>query len=160
MFEKLRALAAEHREVIAYLFWGAMTTAVSWASYTLLALLLRGVGRELTLLGRGVSVTVLVANVFSWVCAVLFAFVTNKLRVFRSASWQRAVVLPEFAKFIASRLATGILEIVAVPALVAFGLDQAIGGVEGMVAKILVTVVVVILNYVLSKLLVFRRREE
>jgi putative flippase GtrA len=69
-------------------------------------------------------------------------------------------MIPEFLKFVTARLATGVMEIVGVPLLVYLGLDQKIAGIEGMAAKVLVSIVVIILNYVLSKLLVFRSKQE
>lgn len=152
----LRKLFEKHREIIAYLFWGVMTTLVSWASYALFALLFRGVTAQPRLFGLTVSVQVFLASLLSWVCAVLFAYVTNKLWVFRSRSWASSVVVPEILKFFSARAATGVLEIAAVPLLTAAGLDQTIFGIDGMLAKGIVTFVVILLNYILSKLIVFR----
>ena len=155
---KLKELFIRYREIISYLFWGVMTTVVSWVTYALFDLLFRGVAAELHVFGLSVSVEVLLDSVLSWICAVLFAYVTNKLWVFESKSWEKQVVLPEVVKFFSARAATGVLEIVGVPLLTALGLDQTIFGVEGMLAKVVVSVIVVILNYVLSKLLVFREK--
>ena len=157
---RLRALYEKYREIISYLFWGVMTTLVSWLTYALFDLVFRGVGAQLHVFWLSISVTVLMDSILSWICAVLFAYVTNKLWVFESKSWDRQVVWPEIAKFFSARAATGVLEIVAVPLLTAIGLDQTIFGVEGMLAKVIVTVVVVILNYILSKLLVFRTKTD
>ena len=131
-----------YREAIDYLFWGVMTTAVSWVSYSLFVLL---------------GASVFWGNAGSWVCAVSFAFVTNKLWVFRSKSWAGAIVLPELGKFLSSRVATGVFEVIAVPALVALGLNQTVFGIDGIVAKVIVSVVVIVLNYILSKLFVFKK---
>ncbi len=154
--EKLRELFVKYREIIAYLFWGVMTTLVSWATYALFEFLFHNVSGELF----GVALSIQLANILSWICAVLFAFVTNKLWVFDSKSWAANVVWPEFLKFLSARIATGVLEVVGVPLLVRLGLDQTLFGREGFVAKILVSIIVIILNYVLSKLLVFRKKKE
>ena len=148
MMNKLCKLYHAYKEAIDYLFWGGMTTVVSWGSYTLFVLLLQG------MMGEG-SV-VFWSNLGSWVCAVSFAFVTNKLWVFQSKSWAGSIVFPELTKFLSSRVATGVFEMIAVPALVAIGLNQTIFGIDGMVSKMLVSVAVVILNYILSKLFVFK----
>ena len=140
----------KYREAIDYLFWGGMTTVISWGSYSLFVLLLGSSLKQ--------TATVFWANILSWVCAVLFAFVTNKLWVFNSKSWASSVLFPELTKFLSSRIATGVFEMIAVPALVAIGLKQTIFGIDGMVSKILVSVVVVILNYILSKLFVFKNK--
>ncbi|MBQ7089689.1 MAG: GtrA family protein, partial [Clostridia bacterium] len=102
---KIIALLKRYREVIAYLFWGGMTTLVSWGSYAAFALLLGGLPA---------AAASAVANVLSWVCAVVFAFVTNKLWVFQSKSWAAAVWLKEFGSFLSARVATGVLEIAGV----------------------------------------------
>ncbi|MGN0353863.1 MAG: GtrA family protein [Muricoprocola sp.] len=148
MIEKI---FVKHGEMISYLFWGAMTTVVSWGSY---ALFFRSLGGILT-----VSSAVTAANVLSWLCAILFAFAVNKQWVFRSRSWKRKIWWPEFVKFVSSRIVTGILEIAGVPLLVKMGLDFRIMGIDGMLAKIMVSVVVVILNYFFGKFLVFRKKK-
>ena len=142
MFKFICKIYEAYKEAIDYLFWGGMTTVVSWGSYSLFVLL-----------GTGVFW----GNVGSWVCAVTFAFVTNKLWVFQSKSWSGTVVFPELGKFLSSRVATGVFEMVAVPALVAIGLNQTIFGIDGMVSKVVVSVAVIVLNYVLSKLFVFKK---
>ena len=143
MLQKIKATAHKHQEILSYLFWGVMPTLVSWGMYSFFVTVMKSVAT---------------ANILSWICAVLFAFITNKMWVFRSTGWLLSSVLPELWKFIAARLATGLLEIIGVPFLVSIGLRQRILGIEGMASKILVSIVVVILNYVLSKLLVFKNK--
>ncbi len=133
-----------------------MTTIVSWGTYSIFTILLQDVKQEFSVFGLQVSVMVVSANVLSWICAVVFAFVTNKLWVFQSREWKRQVWIPELGKFVSARVATGILEMVAVPLLVGIGMNQTIFGIEGMVAKVIVSVVVVLLNYVFSKLFIFK----
>ena len=142
MFKFICKIYHAYKEAIDYLFWGGMTTVVSWGTYSLFVLL---------------GASIFWGNALSWVCAVLFAFVTNKLWVFQSKSWEGSVLFPELGKFLSSRVATGIFEMIAVPALVAIGLNQTIFGIDGMVSKVLVSIAVVILNYILSKLFVFKK---
>ena len=80
--------------------------------------------------------------------------------MFESRSFAPSVVFPEFFRFASARVVTGLLESFLVPFLVGRGLNQTIFGIEGSIAKILVSVIVVILNYVFSKLLVFRKKKE
>ena len=159
--KRIKELYLKHREVIDYLFWGAMTTVVSFVTYSLFVLLFDAVYGDgtISLFGLELSLTVTLANILSWVCAVLFAFVTNKLWVFRSKSWRASVALSEFAKFLSARIVTGILEMAAVPLLVALGLDMAIFGIDGAIAKGIVTVLVIILNYIFSKLFIFKNKK-
>lgn len=145
---KIIDLVKKHWEIISYLFWGGMTTLVSWGSYSIFVFIL---GDK--------EWNVAVANVLSWICAVVFAYVTNKLWVFNSKSWNVKVILPELIKFLSARVVTGIFEIVSVPLLVELGLNQTIFGIDGMVAKVLVSVVVVLLNYVFSKLFIFKKNK-
>lgn len=129
------------KEILCYLFWGVLTTLVSWLSYSLFAWL---------------TGSVTVANILSWLCAVAFAFVTNKQWVFGSKDWGAKTVWRELLRFLSARLVTGVLELVGVPLLACFG-GQALLGIEGLGAKVIVTVVVVLLNYVFSKRIIFRK---
>ena len=126
---------ARHREGLLYLFFGALTTAVSWGSFYLFC--------YPWALGE------LVAEALSWTAAVLFAFVTNRTFVFRAGDrplW-RALGL-----FVAARLLT-----------LAFGegvlfLFTTLMGYEPMAVKILSELTILALNYLFSKVLVFRRK--
>ena len=133
-------------EVIRYLVMGGLTTLVSWGTYALLA--------------RNLGMGITVSNILSWVCAVIFAYLTNKVWVFHSYSWKVGFVLREVALFISARLVTGVIEMDGVPLLVKAGLNQKLFGVKGMLAKVAVSILVVILNYVFSKLIIFRKKEK
>ncbi len=141
--KRLKELYFKYREPVDYLFFGGLTTAVNWLAYALSVGVL------------GLSVTA--GNIFSWVCAVAFAFVTNKLWVFRSKSWAWPQWGKEAAAFVGGRVFSGLVELAGLPLLMKLGLDQTLFGVEGFVAKIAISVVVIILNYFLSKFLAFRK---
>lgn len=153
---KILQLLNRYREIISYLFWGVMTTLVSWGSYSLFAVLFQGQVQMVNMFRMKVSMAVILANVLSWILSVIFAFVVNKIWVFQSKSWKSFVWMRELWRFLSARIVTGVLEIVAVPLLVGLGLDQTLFGVEGMVSKVLVSVMVVLLNYVFSKLFIFK----
>lgn len=142
--EKIRSLLMKYREIISYLFWGVATTCVSWGSYTLFA--------------GFWNASVVLANMLSWVFAVAFAYITNKIWVFQSKSWKRDVIVRELGLFLSTRFATGLFEIIAVPFLVFVGMDQTIFGIKGAVSKVVVSFLVVILNYVFSKLIIFKKK--
>ena len=144
--DKIKGLFLKYRELISYLFFGGLTTLVSWASYALFV--------------RLPGMTLFWGNVLSWVCAVLFAFVTNKLWVFNSKSWAWPGWLKEAAAFFAGRIFSGLVEMGGFPLLMWLGLDQSLLGIEGFAAKVVISVVVIVLNYILSKFLVFRRKQE
>lgn len=143
--DKLRTLFRKYREPISYLFFGGLTTVVSWVVYAL---------------GAGpLCLGVTPANILSWVCAVSFAFVTNKLWVFDSKGWAWPGWLREAAAFVAGRLFSGAVELGGLPLLMWLGLDQSLFGIEGLAAKVVISVVVIVLNYFLSKFLVFRKKK-
>lgn len=141
--KKIKELIKKYKELLLYLIFGGLTTLVSWGSYALFVLL-------------GLSVTA--SNALSWVCAVLFAFFTNKIFVFASRSWRPKTLLREAAEFFGARLVTGLLTMVGVPLLMRIGLDQSIFGVDGMVAKITMSILEVLLNYIVSKLVIFKKK--
>ena len=166
--EKIKALFEKYREIIVYIIFGVLTTAVNWAVYMLMVKLLgvdlSSIDKNESLLsffsGNRDAVAVTVCNAVAWVAGVLFAFVTNKIWVFRSMSKKAATVLREFFSFVGARAITGLMEIFLPTLLISLGLNQTILGVEGAAAKAVVSVAVVILNYVFSKLIVFRKKKE
>lgn len=136
--EKLRSLLRTHRELVSYVFWGVMTTAVNYAAYLLLT--------------RGAGVYYLTASVIAWVVSVLFAYVVNKLFVFRSRDWAWRVALRELWQMVASRLFSGALELGILWLFVdTLHLNDA-------VVKLAANVVVVVVNYVLSKWVIFKKK--
>ena len=143
----------KHRQALHYIFWCIMTTAVSWLTYSLYIGLLQFIPTLTT------EVAVLIANALSWVSAVTFSFVANKMLVFQSKSWKPQVVLPQIIKFFSTRAIIGLLEIVLVPILVSIGLNQTVWGVEGLLAKMIVTPIVILLNYICSKFFVFAQKK-
>lgn len=128
-----------------YLIFGVSTTLVNWVVYTLLVV--------------AANADVTISNGIAWFAAVTFAYFTNKLFVFESKSWKGAVLVKEIIAFFGARIASGVFEIFLPALLMKIGLDQAIFGIEGFVAKAVVSVLVIILNYVFSKLFVFRNKK-
>ncbi len=139
------------RQAGSYLFYSVLTTLVNWLAYSGSMGLLQRRGAS------GQAGTVFLANTLSWAAAVLFSFVVNKLRVFRSRSWQVKTLLPELLVFFATRIAVGGVEILLVPLLVALGLDRPLWGVDGMASKILITPLLILLNYLCGRWIVFRK---
>lgn len=136
-------LLKKNKEIVLYIVFGGLTTVVNWVTYSLFV--------------SFCSITV--SNVIAWVFAVVFAYLTNKIFVFEQKSWKPNIAFFEFSKFVSSRLLTGVVEIAGVDILVYVGLNQTIFGIEGMVAKVTVSIVVVILNYFFSKLIVFKEKK-
>jgi putative flippase GtrA len=90
--------------------------------------------------------------VIAWVLAVAFAYFTNKIWVFESKSWKWSVLKREISAFVSCRLATGILDIVIMYVCVDLLHWHA------MLMKILSNILVIILNYVFSKLVIFKKK--
>ena len=138
MTDTLRALLQKHREIVSYIFWGVMTTAVNYAAYFLL---------------RNVFLVPLVAgNIAAWAVSVLFAYFVNKLFVFRSKDWTWRVALRELWQMVASRifslgLETGILWLFVEKLLL-----------NEFIVKLAANVLVGIVNYVLSKFIIFNKK--
>lgn len=130
-------LIRRHWNIVSYLFFGVLTTLVSWAVYApMFAWTQSGV----------------ISNVISWVAAVAFAYLTNKPFVFQSHDWSLKTVIPELTKFVGCRVGSGLLE----TAIIAVTVDWL--GWNAMAMKLITSVFVVLLNYIGSKLLVFRNK--
>lgn len=147
------------KELLMYLIFGVLSTVVSWGSYTLFI--------------NALGMPVFWSNFASWVCAIVFAYITNKLWVFESKSWEPKLIIKEAGSFLASRAITGIIEIVAVPLMEKtmfdelfydvvekLGLSIKILFTSGIYSKIAVSFIVVLLNYVFSKLIVFKKSKD
>ena len=137
MLQKIRALVEKHWDIVTYLIFGVLTTVVNYLVYLPIYNLL--------------VASAAVSNAIAWVAAVAFAFLTNKPFVFKSHDWSAKTVLPELSKFVGCRVASGVLETL----ILLLAVD--ILGWNGNIWKIITSVLVVILNYVASKLLVFRK---
>lgn len=154
MKEKLTGLFRKYKEIIMYLIFGVATTLVNWV-VTFICQKVFGLD------SAGIQTTA--ANAIAWFCAVLFAFVTNRKYVFEGSGklWF------ELLKFYAARIFTGLFEIFLPDALVALGnksnalgfLSKQFLSIQGGIAKLITCVIVIVLNYILSKLVVFRKQK-
>lgn len=131
-------LIEKYWDIVSYLFFGVCTTIVNYLIYIPCYNFF------------GMSATV--SNMIAWVVAVAFAYLTNKPFVFRSYDWSAETVVPELTKFVGCRIGSGAAE-----TLILFLTVDLIGW-NGNVWKLLTQVMVVILNYIGSKLLVFRKK--
>ena len=151
--KKIRDVFIKYKELILYVFFGALTTLVNFIAFKFFNVVL---GEEVYL----------VSNVIAWFVSVVFAYVTNKLFVFESHTWQAKKICKEIFSFFAARVFSLAVEEAGLFALVdllgfdAYRLDI-FGFVLGgkMISKIILAVIVVILNYFFSKLVVFRKKK-
>lgn len=133
---KIKQLWNQYYEVLTYLIFGVLTTVINYIVFTILN-------------AKGVNVSV--NNCISWFISVLFAFVTNKIWVFKSKTNGIGEYLIEAIKFFGSRVSTLIFELVFMFIFVQYLHYNA------LLFKLLAQVFIIILNYVLSKLIVFRK---
>lgn len=141
MIEKIKELCKKYEEIIIYLIVGVMTTIVSWAAAFLGKLLL----------DVDVSWQNTLNNTISWMVGVLFAYPLNRKWVFKS---KNPKILKEFLGFASSRVSTLIMDIVIM------WMTVNVIGMNYWIAKIFISsVIVTIANYVFSKLLIFKKKE-
>ena len=138
MVQKIRTLIEKHWDIVSYLFFGVCTTIVNYLVYI----------PCYNLLGMSASVS----NMVAWVVAVAFAYLTNKPFVFKSNDWSAATVVPELTKFVGCRIGSGVAE-----TIVLF-LAVDLLGWNGNIWKLVTQVMVTVMNYVASKLVVFRKK--
>ena len=139
MIEKIKALWIKYEEIIAYLIVGGLTTVVSWAANFLLF--------DNTMYPTPFQNIVL--SIINWTAGVIFAYFTNRKYVFKS----HAPMLSEAPKFVLSRVSTLILDMVVMQVLTAVGVNL-------LIATVISAVLVIIGNYVFSKLFVFNKKKD
>ena len=139
---KIWGIYKKHEEIINYLIVGVMTTIVSLVFYF---------ASTRTFLDPNNPVELQIANIIKWVTGVLFAYVTNRIFVFKS---KRKDIWKEFVQFTSSRVATLFLDM-----LVMFVMVTEMG-IYDLIATLVSQVLVTISNYILSKLLVFRKKKD
>ena len=137
---KLLALYRKYREQINYLIVGGLTTVVSLAAYWLCTS---------TFLNPADSLQLQAANVISWICAVTFAYFTNRRFVFYSKEQNK---WKEAGKFFLSRVTTLGME------MAIMWLGVTVLGINDRIVKLVAQVIIIIANYVFSKLLVFTKK--
>lgn len=137
----IKGLYLEYKEIINYLIFGVLSTVVNFASYFIFAKLFH--------------IDEVVSSGLSWFCAVLFAYITNKIFVFESKTKTVKEFIKEMMSFFACRVLSGILCDVGT-----FALMVKVLNINDIIAKIVTQIMVVILNYVLSKLVIFKKKSE
>lgn len=135
---RLLKLYEQYNEVILYLFFGVLTTVVSISTYFLFS--------EIW------GIHYLISNVLSWIFSVLFAYATNRTWVFNSKNEGLRLIIQEMFTFINCRLLSGAIEM-----LIMF-IFVSILSISSINSKIFVQIIVVILNYIFSKLIIFKNK--
>ena len=133
----MKKLYFKYKDMILYILFGGCTTVINFAAYYAFTRLL--------------GMNEFLSNAFAWVLAVLFAFFANKLWVFDSKSWDRNIVLREFTAFLAARLLSLLLD------MGILWLGISVLHVNDLIVKVFSNVLVILLNYVASKFLIFKK---
>lgn len=135
MIEKLME---KYGDVIPYLFFGVCTTLVNVVAYWICAHLL--------------CLKMMASTIIAWILAVLFAYMTNRKWVFRSEKHEIRDICQEMASFFGCRLATGIVDGLSMYVFVE------LLSVNDVFVKIAANILVIVLNYVASKLFIFKKK--
>lgn len=135
--ETIKSIIIQYRSFISYVIFGVLTTIVNIVTYNVCYYRF-GFGNT-------------VSNIIAWILAVALAYLTNKAWVFDSKSWKWEVLKREIPAFISCRLTTGILDI----AIMYICVD--VMQLYPMLMKIISNVLVIILNYIFSKLVIFKK---
>ena len=125
------------KELFLYGIFGVLTTLINIFSYYVFCDIF--------------CVNYVISNIIAWILSVSFAFITNKIFVFNSRDFEIKNFIKEIISFFSSRIFTGLLDM----GILFFGVT--ILGIEDMIVKVFSNVIVIILNFVLSKLFVFKK---
>lgn len=150
---KIKELIVKYREIITYVIAGGLTTLVNLITFQVFNNLL---GPE----------KYLISNIIAWIVGVIFAYIINKLWVFESKSWKINIISKEIPEFVGARLFSLIVEEGGLWILVdmlkfdKYSFDLFGFTIDGkLISKIVLAVIVVILNYLFSKLVVFKNKK-
>lgn len=152
--KKLTELFLKYKELITYVFFGALTTLVNFLAFSLFRALF---GEELYLLN----------NALAWLVSVIFAYITNKLFVFGSRSFEAKLILKEISEFFGARVFSFALEeggmwlLIDLLGFGKYSLDIFGFEISGqLTVKLILAVIVVVFNYFASKLVIFRKKSK
>ena len=137
--EKIKEQYFKYKEIINYLVFGGLATVVNFVTYFIVA--------------RLIGIDEVLSSGISWFFSVLFAYITNKLFVFESKTDGIKAVLIEMGSFFLARIVSGILCDVGT-----FAIMVKVFNINDLFAKVVTQIMVVIVNYIFSKLIIFRKK--
>lgn len=138
--KSIKELFIKYKSFISYAFFGVCTTLINMGAYHLLY--------------NVAKIPNVPSTIIAWFLAVVFAFITNKLFVFDSKSFKMKVLLYELVSFFLSRVLTGVLDVV----IMYVAVDVLV--LNEMLFKFISNVIVIIINYILSRLVIFRKKKK
>ena len=131
-------LFAKYKQTILYLIFGVLSTIVNILTYVFCT--------------RNLNIEFLISNWIAWIVAVLFAYITNKFFVFESKEINIKFLIKELSSFVSCRLLSGIIEMILMYIMIS------LMSLNDFIVKIITNVVVVILNFIFSKLIIFKNK--
>lgn len=137
--EKILELTKKYKEFLLYGIFGALTTLVNIVVYFIFT--------------KELGINFLISNVIAWILSVLFAYITNKTFVFESKKLEIKEVLKEAVSFFSARLFTGALD------MLVMYISVDLLSIDDFLMKILSNIIVILLNYFLSKYWIFKKAE-
>ena len=153
MMKMIKNTIQKHKELLMYILFGVLTTLVNFIAFWLFDMVL---GAKLYLITNGIA----------WIISVLFAYITNKLYVFQSKSFAPKILVKEFSEFLVARVFSFIVEelgmwlFVDIMGFNEFSLNLLSVDISGqLIAKGFLAVIVVIMNYFISKFIIFAKKK-
>lgn len=139
--ETIKGLYRNYKEIINYLVFGVLATVVNFVSYYIFA--------------RIIGIDEVISSGLSWFASVLFAYITNKLFVFDSKTVTKKELIKECISFFLARVLSGILCDVGT-----FAVMVKVFKINDIIAKVVTQVMVVIVNYIFSKFIIFKNNKK
>lgn len=127
----------KYKQTILYLIFGVLSTIVNIVTYVVCT--------------RNLNIEFLISNWIAWIVAVLFAYITNKFFVFESKKTNIKFLIKEFSSFVSCRILSGITEMILMYIMIS------LMSLNDFIVKIITNIVVVILNFIFSKLIIFKK---
>lgn len=137
MIEQIKNLYIKYKEIINYLIFGVLTTIVNFVVYFIFA--------------RVIGLEEILSNTIAWILSVLFAYITNKIYVFDSKNTSVIQIIKEVTSFVGCRILSGVIDVV----LFAFLVKTL--NMNDLIVKFINQVIVTVMNYVFSKLIIFKK---
>ncbi len=132
-------LIRKYKETILYLVFGGLSTIVNISTYAFCS--------------RILNINFMISNIIAWFAAVIFAYITNKLFVFESKNTNIKFILKELTSFMSCRILSGTIELTLMYIMINFML------INDFIVKIITNIVVVVLNFIFSKLIIFKNNK-
>ena len=129
-------IVRKYKSIILYIIFGVLTTLINIVVYYICSYIL--------------GLDTILSNVIAWILSVLFAYMTNRKWVFESKTIERKDVFKEITSFFGCRLTTGVVDIIIMYLFVD------VWGFSGLITKCFSNIIVIVANYVASKLIIFK----